>query len=349
LYLAHPHRELVDISGLEEAVPKKELQWQQRLAEVDVEQAPSGSRVATLLDSRWLLAVEEAEAAKVAEAAVDLSKDAERHRDVLSNLCNMLDESRKGHDLHKTPVRNEHAYFSCIVDIVKRQWSPPIDRNVQLARLFAVGDSHVLSSAWQTLDLAVAGQERPCRHVIVPRLVTGLKLWHLQPKSRFYTKFAFWEQISSLPKGAPILLVLGEIDCREGVLKAVQKGRHSSVEAALSSLVELYARLVQEVRARLPTSPLFVHPVPHVLPETRFLTLVFNRLLAEPGARSGFAKANAKVLEFASVFTEGDPQGDLDALGLSKLELLPDLKLDGTHISPNYVESHLGPALRQAN
>jgi len=347
LYLAHPHRELVDMRELDEGVPQKELQWQQRLAEVDVEQAPSSSRVATLLDGRWLFAMEGEESAKVAEAAVDSSTGAERHRDVLSSLCDVLDESRKGHDLHKTPVRNEHAYFSCIREIVKRQWSSPIDRSVPLVRMFAVGDSHVLSSAWQTLDLTVTGQDSSCQHVVVPRLVTGAKLWHLQPKSKFYTKFAFWEQISSLPKGAPILLILGEIDCRDGVLKAVQKGRYSSVEAALSSLVELYVRLVQEVRARLPTSPIFVHPVPNVLPETRFLTIVFNRLLAEPVARSGFAKANAKVLEFASVFDKGDPPAEMDALALSKLKLLPELQLDGTHMSPNYVESHLGPALRQ--
>jgi hypothetical protein len=55
-------------------------------------------------------------------------------------------------------------------------------------------------------------------------LVTGLKHWHLRPSSRFYPKANFHEVVSKIPAGASIVMLFGEIDCREGILLA---GGHS--------------------------------------------------------------------------------------------------------------------------
>merc|ERR1712130_1098947 len=109
--------------------------------------------------------------------------------------------------------------------------------------------SHVLSSAWRCIT---NGAGESSERLLVPCLVTGVKIWHLREKSTFYTKFAFWERITSLPAGADVVLILGEIDCREGILKAVQKGRYASIHEAVVSLVDLYVKVVQEVRRRLP-------------------------------------------------------------------------------------------------
>lgn len=39
----------------------------------------------------------------------------------------------------------------------------------------------------------------------------------------FYPKHQFLTTIKALPRGAQLVLLLGEIDCREGLLLAVQK------------------------------------------------------------------------------------------------------------------------------
>lgn len=270
----------------------------------------------------------------------------EGHLRTLHGLAAVIDRSRAGRDLHMTAVRNEHAYFACISDALRLLPSnPQAPSERPSGSIYVVGDSHVLSSAWQTVALPQG--DGLGRQVLVPCLVTGAKIWHLQEKSTFYTKFNFWERVTSLPPGAPAIFLLGEIDCREGVLKAVQKGRHASVESALSAVADLYVALLREVRKRLPRNPLFVHPVAHVLPETRFLTVPFNAILKQREAALG--KINVKLLEFDSVFQdEPDAVASSDSNELSKMSLLEHLRLDGTHMSPAYVASHLEPALARA-
>ncbi|CAE8627451.1 unnamed protein product, partial [Polarella glacialis] len=133
------------------------------------------------------------------------------------------------------------AYFSCIQDILQLQPSQPA------SQVFVVGDSHVLPTAWQTVDLPVKGAEGVRRHILVPSLVTGAKIFHLREESNFYTKAAFWERISALPTGAPLVLLLGEIDCREGILSSVQKGKYASIQDALGAVVELYLALLKQL------------------------------------------------------------------------------------------------------
>eukprot|EP00971_Amphidinium_carterae_P041188 808705-Amphidinium_carterae.1 len=44
---------------------------------------------------------------------------AQSHFMVLQALCKVLESSRKGLDLHLTPVRNENAYFACLNEILQ--------------------------------------------------------------------------------------------------------------------------------------------------------------------------------------------------------------------------------------
>ncbi len=56
-----------------------------------------------------------------------------------------------------------------------------------------------------------------------PLLVTGCKIWHLRPESRFYPKLQFFNTIRKLPPRAQVVMLFGEIDCREGLLLAVER------------------------------------------------------------------------------------------------------------------------------
>lgn len=50
-----------------------------------------------------------------------------------------------------------------------------------------------------------------------------LQLWHLRSGSNHPCAQQLGAAMSGLPRGAQVLLVLGEIDCREGLFMAVEK------------------------------------------------------------------------------------------------------------------------------
>lgn len=118
--------------------------------------------------------------------------------------------------LHMTTVRNEAAYFNCIRQILE-EFPPQEITDDQIQPLYICGDSHCLSSAWQILQYK--GENR----LLLPKLVTGCKVWHLRDESRFYPKIAFQNTIQSIPKRQSVLLNFGEIDCRTGIGLAVEK------------------------------------------------------------------------------------------------------------------------------
>ena len=79
---------------------------------------------------------------------------------------------------------------------------------------------------------------------------------------------------------AQVIFLLGEIDCREGLLLAVDKLKYDSVEEAMDVLADIYAAvLTRLVEERDLTA--YVHPVPPVLNETRHIVMPFNAVVKE--------------------------------------------------------------------
>jgi len=88
--------------------------------------------------------------------------------------------------IHATNVRNEQAYYCCAAQCLAVRSArglttavPPEVPAAGKTTVFVCGDSHALSPAWMTAGSGV---------VLVPKLVTGLKHWHLRPDSNFYPK-----------------------------------------------------------------------------------------------------------------------------------------------------------------
>ncbi|KAF8068189.1 hypothetical protein HT031_001875 [Scenedesmus sp. PABB004] len=138
--------------------------------------------------------------------------------------------------LHRTLVRNEAAFAGAIAQLLWDAPPPPLRHHAHApgaggstgaagaswadaAPVFLLGDSHILPGAWRVIT--VAGAPR----LLVPLLVTGLKAWHLRAGAAFYTAHQFWRAAEALPRGAQVVLVAGEIDCREGLAAAVEKLR----------------------------------------------------------------------------------------------------------------------------
>ena len=75
-----------------------------------------------------------------------------------------------------------------------------------------------------------------------------------------------------------LIFMFGEIDCREGLLLAVEKLKYDSLDEAMAVLIDIYAEaLLDLIRTR--HFKIFVHPVPSVLNETRHVVRPFNQAL----------------------------------------------------------------------
>ena len=215
-------------------------------------------------------------------------------------------------DLHTTLIRNEQAYYSCISQIY--QSVPPTPDVPSSPKLYFVGDSHVLPVAWRTIK---GNGNEYCIH---PVLVTGLKIWHLKKESRFYTKVSFQHSLKMIPQGAVCVFAFGEIDCREGVVSAVQKCAYDTIDDCMKNLVEIYVKCLIDVQKKK-KGKIFVHPVPPVLKETLANVVKFNEHL------------KSRVVKTPKLFWL-----DFFEELLDEKSFLKDIyQFDGTHLHPSYL------------
>jgi len=273
---------------------------------------------------------------------------------VLPALVNMLEPLRVDRDLHLTLIRNEHAYYSSIAQMLH---SIPYPLPADLAAgaledvIYVCGDSHSMSAAWQVVHLECS----PRPMLLVPRLVTGLKVWHMRPTCRFYPKLNWEAALWNIPMGAQVIFNFGEIDCREGLLVAVEKGRYENVEQGVHIAVDVYIKALQEQQHHK-NLRVYVHPITPVLDVTRPTVKMFEACLRE---RITIANAAARKAAGVSAAASSGPASaaktDLIYLDFFKELLTPDgagfnmaFHLDSTHLKPTYVPALLQPALNKA-
>ena len=264
----------------------------------------------------------------------------------LPKLFELLEPSRASSvkSLHETSIRNEHAYYQCIAwvlaaradnaekyytglgdegcsqisDIRLLACSNPLACpafNCAASRpIYVCGDSHTVSLAWGILDTPTGPR------LLIPKLVTGVKHWHLRQDSRFYPKTNFFNVVRSIPAGADTIFILGEIDCREGILVAVERGKYQTVDDGIKHTVQIFGKIVERL-VKEKQFNVAVHPIPPVLNETRPLVMRYSEVY-----ETEMNKLRGTVyLDF---------QMDLidDSGGFKK-----ELQLDGTHIHPSYI------------
>jgi len=191
--------------------------------------------------------------------------------------------------------------------------------------IYVVGDSHCMSSAWQTINV------KDQAYVLTPKLVTGLKCWHLRSACRFYTKRNFESAIRTIPAGSPVIFIFGEIDCREGLLLAVEKGKYETIEEGIDLAVKVYITALEDL-AKAKKYKIFVHPIVPVLDVTRKVVVKFNAVLKTKTQQS-------KQLHYVDFF---------DSLLTAAGNFNAVFGLDGTHMSPRYVPL-MEAAIKQLN
>jgi hypothetical protein len=258
-----------------------------------------------------------------------------------------LERLKTGRGLHLTHIRNEHAYFSYVAELVRHRakaavaaasepGAPPAAATTAITtttttttttaagKVYVLGDSHALAPAWET----VTWGGRKC--MLEPRLATGVKAWHLRPGATFYPKHAFAAAAESIPDAQTVIVVLGEIDCREGLLLAVEKDRYADLAQAVSETAAVLVAALRGLQAKRKWR-ILVHPVPPVLDETRPIVSLFNRELQRQVQR----EPSLCWLDFFDHLLD-DREG-----------LKAELRLDGTHLHPRYVKTTLQPALER--
>jgi len=264
---------------------------------------------------------------------------------VLPTLINLLEPLRVDRDLHLTPIRNEHAYYSSLAQMM-RDIPFPLPHTLAHAPLedsiYVCGDSHCMSAAWQVIK--VDAHPRPM--LLVPRLVTGLKVWHLRPSCRFFPKRNFEAAMRHIPSRANVIFNFGEIDCREGILRAVEKGKYETLEDGIRMAVDVYIRaLLEQVEKKELTA--YIHPTVPVLDVTRKTVKAFTAYLQErvqsfssSSSSSSSSSASSKPrliwLDFFNQLLTGDGEG-----------FNMQFHLDSTHLKPTYVHAVLLPALNR--
>jgi len=144
----------------------------------------------------------------------------------------------------------------------------------------------------------------------------------LRDGSEFFPKANFESAVASIPDGADTIFAFGEIDCREGLLLAVERARYTDLNHAISTVISIYIEVLKKLVARRHFTVL-VHPVPPVLNETRDVVKQFNSHLE---AAVSAAAPTLRWLDFFESMLA--PAGDALAHGL---------ELDGTHLHPDYV------------
>ena len=104
---------------------------------------------------------------------------------MLPRLVYLIETVRKHYDLHLTTIRNEHAYYCCIAQLLETLLSREnraVESTGQLKpaqAIYIFGDSHTLPLAWRKVSFVML-------NIGLCKLATGVKAFHLRPESKFY-------------------------------------------------------------------------------------------------------------------------------------------------------------------
>lgn len=246
--------------------------------------------------------------------------------EILPQLIRLLSEDHRSRELHKTTIKNEAAYFGCVKQLTALFEFPQPPLPSHSVPIYVIGDSHCLATGWRTLQ--VGGQVRMMR----PMLVTGLKCWHMRDEEDFYPKANFDSVVSKIPKGAEVIFLFGEIDCREGIFVAVERLKYRDLEHGIDVAQDIYLKKMKELQRTQRFSRIYVHPVPPVMDITRNVVAAWNNRLA-PKVEALHATTNLRWLDFWR-----------ELLSEDGTKLQPQFGLDGIHLHPCYIE-HLQRAI----
>ena len=127
----------------------------------------------------------------------------------------------------------------------------------------------------------------------------------------------FEKVIQSIPNKSTVIFILGEIDCREGIIGSVEKCKYDSVQESIKFTADIYLNTLNNLKITREFNPI-IHPVVPVIDITRIYVLSFNDYLRQQKV--------IKYLDFGDLLLEND-----------RKDFNKKYELDGTHLSPVYL------------
>lgn len=224
----------------------------------------------------------------------------------------------------------------------KLGWVVPTTSNQMAADpIFLVGDSHVLSLAWQIIEIpAESTATIPIRRLVVPVVVTGLKAWHVRRETRFFTRTNLLTMLQRLSysRSRTILLSAGEIDCREGLGGKQLEGYQQNCLEHVKLTVAAFTNALRDLSKQVDKEILVLPVAPHGYRKT-------GRVASQQSRRETMAAWNAELrqaLPVENVYFLDYVDSLLDPTQESFV-LNPQLNADGTHMNSGF-----GPLLAKA-
>lgn len=168
--------------------------------------------------------------------------------------------------------------------------SMPIDRAGDSRSLFHIGESHCLSYLGSTL---VSGGSR---YRVEPKIVFGIKAFHLSGEGKNRFKAMMKHQLDAVPAGSAVLISIGEIDCREndGLIPASHR-KGIPLLNLVTATVSGYVNWIKQntiVRGLIPILQNIPAPVPNSrlslaeADELKATIEAFNSVLADEARRA---------------------------------------------------------------
>jgi tetratricopeptide (TPR) repeat protein len=271
--------------------------------------------------------------------------------DAIPAIVKKVDLVRRIEKMNRTNMKNEHSYYTTVMSVMQYLNSPLLrdvrpllaNRDPVDGKLYICSDSHSIPMSWH--NLIIDGKPT----LTVNRLVTGLKIWHIRDDCDFYPKRNFEAVVETIPIGADALFCFGEIDCREGILKAVDKGIYDTHKEAIIKLLGVYTKRLLAVKAARKLRRLFVlAPLP-VLDITRHIVVTFNQFFSVAMSQLDGIIPIDVTDDILVAPTPGGPQPNSIPAGAGESRVLrEELVLDSTHMTPLFTQKYLEPAIQRA-
>ena len=135
------------------------------------------------------------------------------------------------------------------------------------APMYIIGDSHILSIAWQTIRIPSSDCSMNSYRTLVPLLVTGLKAWHCRQNACFFTNTNLHIILSRIRECRnhvkSVIISAGEIDCREGIGGKRLEGYNESCDKAVENTVETYIDALLSLSVQYKVQLLILPVAPH--------------------------------------------------------------------------------------
>ena len=135
-------------------------------------------------------------------------------------------------------TRGYYSYLLSLVNTFNPQYYLP--STITNKTIYAIGDSHALALA----NLRIPTPDE--NYLISTQLVVGAKMWHLANTERNKFKSSVEVSLNNIPKGATVMLLFGEIDCRinEGIIRQLEN-TDKDISHITSPLVNSYLDFVK--------------------------------------------------------------------------------------------------------